>query len=246
MIANILFQNGIRFGESLIGSSRYNREGHFEDRFIVGMNKKILLHYGTTWCTPKDFPSDWLQDSYIQKLRIQALGYAEKILAKNREFAFKDPRTCLTLPFWESVWGDMLYIIILRNQEDVVKSVLKRNEAWRSKKYFFWRGFRFLYHLYLYNGAYEKIIPINETSAMKLWNYYNAQLCRFTENKDKIVVRYESILNDPEIEVQKVLEFIKSEKRGLWIDAVKPHYDHGEKNISKETEKMYDLLSKYK
>lgn len=244
MVANILFEHGMPFGKSLIGRSGFNKEGHFEDRFIVGINKKILLHYGTTWCTPKDFPENWLQDPYIEKLYIKASRYADEIRMESRGFAFKDPRTCLTLPFWESVWGDMVYIIILRNQQDVVKSVLKRNAAWRSRKYFFWKGFRFLYHLYLYNGAYEKISPIDENSASQLWKFYNLKISRFTEKKDKIVVRYESILNNPEIEVQKILKLIKPEKGKLRVDAVKPDYDHGERGTNKETETMYDLLSK--
>lgn len=242
LVANIISQNGISLGQSLIGKSGFNEEGHFEDRFIVGTNKKILLHFKTSWCGLRRLPENWLQDRYIHKLRRKAITYAENVVCKNHIFVFKDPRTCLTVPFWESVWGKMIYIIVLRNRQDVVNSVIRRNNIWLSKKYVFWRFLRCFHHLYIYRGAYERITALSEEDALKLWRIYNNKIGEFSKGKEKIVVRFEDIVKNPEKKIIRIMQFINPYIKKCKTDIVKARYDHGNGIICQETDEQYRLL----
>src|SRR4029453_6557845 len=43
-------------------------------------------------------------------------------------WGWKDPRTCLLVPFWQTVVPGMHYVICIRNPVDVAQSLERRNE----------------------------------------------------------------------------------------------------------------------
>lgn len=125
-ILNIL---GVYLGpdSQLLEPSASNPKGYWEHKEFVKINDEILNRFGGNWHTAPEFVEGWESAPELDDLE----ELARKILAE--EFAtvelwgWKDPRTCLTLAFWQRVFGPLRYIISLRNPIDVASSLKVRN-----------------------------------------------------------------------------------------------------------------------
>ena len=53
-------------------------------------------------------------------------------------WGWKDPRTCLTLPFWQSVIGSIRYVICIRNPDAVFASLSRRDHMSSAKAERLW------------------------------------------------------------------------------------------------------------
>jgi hypothetical protein len=56
-------------------------------------------------------------------------------------WGWKDPRTCLTLPFWQDLVGPMRYVICLRNPCAVVASLSRRSEMSPESSQWLWLAY---------------------------------------------------------------------------------------------------------
>ena len=93
---------GASFGEQLLAPMQgVNDEGFWEDQELVAINEAILTANGCHWYNPLNWPSD---DGWIDKLpeALTARGRArlQSGFGQGPLEAVKDPRLCLTLPFW--------------------------------------------------------------------------------------------------------------------------------------------------
>lgn len=203
LVTGVLQGNGFYLGKGLVFKSKYNADGHYENRFIVNMNKKILKVFGGTWSSPPNLPCNWLDNIKIRLLLSEACRYRDKELRDLRTFAFKDPRSSLTYPFWERVFPGMHYVIVERAKNSVIRSIVKRNSDFLSPSRFFWRKARFLFHNLM--GAYEPLEKIDEKKASDIYDKYYS-CCLKIKNKEKVYrIKYENILAEPEGEVGKLL-----------------------------------------
>jgi FKBP-type peptidyl-prolyl cis-trans isomerase len=85
------------------------------------LNNKLLLHFGGSWYFPPDLPKGWEEKSELIHLKNEALSLIDEY--KNYDYwGWKDPRSCLTIPFWMSVAPSLKFIICLRNPVEVAKS----------------------------------------------------------------------------------------------------------------------------
>jgi hypothetical protein len=104
-----------------------NPLGHWESKSLMACNDAILDAFGRSW----DFPP-WLEDGWEYSSRASALlprlRDAFSPLAASKTWAWKDPRTCLTLPLWRRVLGDELCVVlVLRDPSAVVASIRRRD-----------------------------------------------------------------------------------------------------------------------
>ena len=53
-------------------------------------------------------------------------------------WGWKDPRTCLTLPFWQDVIGSIRYVICIRNPDAVFASLSRRDHMSSEKAERLW------------------------------------------------------------------------------------------------------------
>jgi len=225
LLSQVLWRNGVSIGENLVGKSTYNPDGHFEDRFVVQTNKKILIHFGGTWDRPPDLPEDWLNDPYVRKLCRCASDYRSKVIEGNRLFLFKDPRTCLLIPFWKAAFGQMLFVVIFRHPDSVVRSILKRNREWMAPSRFWWRWARELYHRW--QGACETLVPIDEEQARRLWTFYNEQIVKHAKGRDTVAISYEQLLSKPRETVHFIMSKVYPEVKDPVYDMIRTDLDHG-------------------
>lgn len=235
LLAQILHRNGIAIGKNLVRKSSYNPDGHFEDRFILHINKKILIHFEGTWDRPPHLPEGWLEDPFVQRLLEQARDYHREVTSQYDRFLFKDPRTCLLLPFWQAAFGDMLYVVILRHPDSVVRSILTRNREWMKPSRFLWRRLRNAYHMW--QGARERLAPINRDQARRLWTLYNDCIVRYTKDQPIVVLTFERLLADPGATVRDVMRKVDPTLESPVFDIIKSSLDHG-KMLTESPEEM--------
>ncbi len=102
-----------------------NPDGFWENLRFVQLNEEALNAVGAAWDLPpaKD---ETYSNSQCRPLQAKA----ELLIARFNEQAtwgWKDPRNCLTLPFWRRLMPDCKIVIIARNPLEVAYSMHRRN-----------------------------------------------------------------------------------------------------------------------
>lgn len=70
-----------------------------------------------------DLPTGWENDPSLDDLKQRGRKLIQETFANAETWGWKDPRNCLTLPFWQQLLPDMRYIVCLRNPVDVAHSL---------------------------------------------------------------------------------------------------------------------------
>jgi hypothetical protein len=114
-----------------------NPRGYWEHQGLTLISDAIIKRYGGTWDNPPVLPVGWESDEAIDDLRRRAGeligGFSASLL-----WGWKDPRTCLTLPFWQQLLPEMRYVICLRKPVDVAASLAKRDDFTADKSLGLW------------------------------------------------------------------------------------------------------------
>lgn len=113
---------GVNMGNNLISPAGDNPRGFFEDWDFCRFNEGILLNAGGYWLRP---PSHEAINESGQRLRPQI----EKLVAQKQVglWGWKDPRNCLTAHLYHPLLDDPKYVVVRRDQSDVVASLSKRH-----------------------------------------------------------------------------------------------------------------------
>ena len=111
----------------------YNPKGYWEHNVPTSISDAILHRYGGSWDKPPLLPPGWETAAAIDDLREHAQQLVQDQFAELQLWGWKDPRSCLTLPFWQRLLPDMRYIICLRNPVDVACSLEHRDSIAAEK-----------------------------------------------------------------------------------------------------------------
>jgi len=129
LVTNCFQLFGYSLGQTLMEPNEDNPKGFFEDLDVVRLNDELLNDNGSSWDAPvflERQPLSW--PSYHMEA---ALEIIEGKLERFPKLAIKDPRTCLTLPFWREVaktLGVPLRLcLVYRNPLDIAASIERRN-----------------------------------------------------------------------------------------------------------------------
>ena len=121
---------GYSLGESLMEPGEDNPTGFFEDLDVVRLNDDLLLRNGSAWDAPVFTEHEALVWSRQQLA--EAADVLKEKLASAPKLAIKDPRVCLTLPFWRAVATHLdvpiRLCLIYRNPLDIAASIERRNQ----------------------------------------------------------------------------------------------------------------------
>lgn len=124
---------GASFGSGLIDPmAEVNEDGFWEDAVLVELNESLLALVDSTWFAPSpQLPAvDWLDQRFAalrtRGLELLAAGFGDGALQ-----AMKDPRLCLTLPFWLSICAELglpsRVCISSRSPLEIAGSLYKRD-----------------------------------------------------------------------------------------------------------------------
>jgi hypothetical protein len=122
-LVKILNKLGLFIGKNLsVAHKKF-----FENKFFQTINRKMLGSQGYPYPfmpAPRmtalgKFVED---ENYIIKVREQAFNAMKKEgLGDDALWGFKDPRTCLTFPFWNRVFPNAKWVMLDRKKDDVHK-----------------------------------------------------------------------------------------------------------------------------
>jgi hypothetical protein len=129
MVSRMLNLLGVHLGpeERVLTSREDNPKGFWEYRPFVDINDEILARFGGCWDEPPAFPPSWWRDPNLADLREKVRHLMTEDFAVEPLWGWKDPRACLTLPFWQDLIGPMRYLVCVRNPCAVVASLARRD-----------------------------------------------------------------------------------------------------------------------
>ncbi len=144
LVTRLLHECGLYLGPEgkLMKPQPDNSAGFWENLPLVDLNDEILAHLGAGWDFPPPAPATGEPagrqfGDLDPDLRRRALAAIEAIRRPPR-WGWKDPRNCLTLPFWLEMVPDLRVLICLRNPVEVVRSLHRRNTSSDSFGYNLW------------------------------------------------------------------------------------------------------------
>jgi hypothetical protein len=101
-------------------------KGHFEQAEVIAINDALLAGAGDyRWfdADPASFPAH-------EECGTELIGRIEAVvqaLNTDRPWVLKDPRLCVTLPWWKAHLSTPLYVLVLRDPTEVAMSLQRRN-----------------------------------------------------------------------------------------------------------------------
>lgn len=115
-----------------------NPKGFYENRAFVRLNAELLQSAGGIWKQPPSLPPGWERDPALEHVRERAAAMLESTFGGAPLWGWKDPRSALTLPFWQTLLPNMRYVVCVRNPLDVAASLARRNQIPRAQAYDVW------------------------------------------------------------------------------------------------------------
>jgi hypothetical protein len=128
-VTNLLHTIGLSCGPAgaLLGPDQWNRSGYWEVRTLTAFNEALLRAAGGSEIVPPDPAHDW-QDRRQLAGAEQVAGELWQSVFPDDNFAWKDPRTCLTMPFWDGVLPQAtVAVLVIRNPLEIVDSLQQRD-----------------------------------------------------------------------------------------------------------------------
>jgi hypothetical protein len=128
MVARILGKCGLYIGEpeQLVPATATNPEGHFEHIEFLNLNKAVLVALLGSWKRPPRRLAWRALDRRLAPLRDDAAALIRR-MDRGWPWAWKDPRTSLTLPFWLPLLPDLRVVVCVRDPLSVARSLEARD-----------------------------------------------------------------------------------------------------------------------
>ena len=190
LVARLLQLCGLYLGpeKDLLPASPDNLEGYWENTKFVDLNDDVLRELGGAWDLPPVPPAGWFLEPRFTPLRVRAELLLEEF-SDREPWGWKDPRNCLTLPFWKSLDGfqipffygfgaSLKVVLCLRNPVEVFGSLRDRKRT-------------------------------PNTAGLELWLIYNRELLAATLANERIVTHYESYFENPRAELRRLFNFLE-------------------------------------
>lgn len=139
MIASLLHQCGFDLGpqDDFLKPAANNPEGFWENRSFLRLNDALLKQHDGTWDRPPQWKEGWEHEPCLHPLR----GKAKKLLRRFEgcePWGWKDPRNCLTLPFWRTLLPEMKVLICVRHPLAVAESLRVRDGLSYTESFNLW------------------------------------------------------------------------------------------------------------
>jgi hypothetical protein len=140
VLARLLNLLGVYLGpdEHLMQPGSDNPKGFWEHKEIQKLDDEILAMLGGSWHQPPDFPEGWECSTKLAGVRERAAKIINADFGEVEIWGWKDPRTCLSLPFWQQLLSGIVYVVCLRHPLEVARSLEQRNGFSVEKSLYLW------------------------------------------------------------------------------------------------------------
>ncbi|MFS0838721.1 hypothetical protein [Paenibacillus sp. 1P03SA] len=183
LLAQTVISLGVYMGgeHQMVPPREDNPEGFWEHAEIVAVHDELLARLSSSWDATKPLPEQWWLNEAGMASRARLVDIIARDFSKHPIWGFKDPRTCLLLPLWQSVLEELniepRYILSLRNPLNVAASLHKRDQFLPDKSF-------------------------------AIWNLYVLSSLYYTSHKRRIVVDYDRLLEQPVETCRKISDFL--------------------------------------
>ncbi len=188
--ADWLHQCGLDLGKKFLEADVGNIKGYNEDEEFVKFHKKILRK------------NDLEDDINIIKqptVDNEDIRLGETLIETRfkmaKVFGWKDPRTCLFLDFWKDILPSYKSLVIYRNYNEVVDSLVRRKAKAEKKR----RNVILGHYNYLTRKKYSKASYTN--MILRSWIIHNQGILKFLKSENPnnyLVFSIDQILNEDE------------------------------------------------
>jgi hypothetical protein len=144
LVTTILHRLGGRLchENDLLSGSEHGRPVNYgESRSIVLFNESLLRAFGGDWAVPPTLESDWWASPRVRELARAAPGVFTRTHPR-AGWLCKDPRFCLTLPFWRA-WAipDVRAVLVIRHPAEVAASLARRDGVGAGHAAWLWQRY---------------------------------------------------------------------------------------------------------
>jgi hypothetical protein len=135
---------GAYLGEEkdLYGPAPDNPEGYWERKELVDFHDRLLEKLKRRWDTMVPLPDGWFLEEEFRPDRDELTGIIRNAFSQHELWGWKDPRTCILLPLWKHILGEMgialSVVFIVRHPIDVANSLMKRDGFTLGKSFGIW------------------------------------------------------------------------------------------------------------
>ena len=201
-----------------------------ECRFTNALNQWVFGQGSATWERPEgvdavlgdvdlsDLISDYLSGVINGPSSVGYLGVLRWLRYRSmfriaEPWGWKDPRNTYTLPLWLRVFPNAKVLHIMRHGVDVAESLRLRRQAAAARAAQRYRRGRWLYvnnPLAPKRSGFAHSIRVGGLDGgLELWEAYTARAQEHVQRLDQraLELRYESLLEDPLPNLERVLEF---------------------------------------
>ncbi|MCX7360109.1 MAG: glycosyltransferase [Alphaproteobacteria bacterium] len=173
---------GVSLGDNLKEpAAGDNEKGFFEDWALSLINDELLALNGGRWDSLFAHSPGSDANGATNALKLKAIDAIQKQFGDARYFAFKDPRSCRTVPFWKDVLAKQglpaFYVIAFRNPISVARSLEQRDGFARTRSYY-------------------------------LWLLHMLSAARDTQGEARVFVEYDELLSDPAAVLNKIADMV--------------------------------------
>jgi hypothetical protein len=103
-----------------------NPHGHWESQTVIDVNDALLRQFRGNWFRPPMLGAGWENDTAVRALASEAsVRFAE--VHPTDDWVVKDPRMCLTFPFWRNIIQPTAIVLATRAPAPVALSILRRD-----------------------------------------------------------------------------------------------------------------------
>ncbi len=165
-IVNLL---GVPVGreDDLIQADGANARGYWESLSLTRFQDALLARLGGRWDDPPPLEPGWERRLDLVREVGRARRIVRRVYGDLPVWAWKDPRTSLTLPFWRrTLRRDPIAVVLHRHPLEVARSLAARD------------GF-------------------SKRRSLALWERYNRELLANVAGLPVLVVAYERLVDDP-------------------------------------------------
>ena len=190
-VARVLNLLGVYLGAQgdLIPARKDNPTGFWEHSGLVGINERVLRsigggngRVGEMWREGPIAEDGWESAPQMVRITHRAALMVRMHFGGASLWGWKDPRTSLTLPFWQQLVPSMRYVICVRNPVDATRSLIARCGIELEQGYELW--LRYTGAALAYTAAAPRLV-VSYESLLNHTDREVARLATFIGRRDQ-------------------------------------------------------------
>ncbi|MBD1371560.1 sulfotransferase [Hazenella sp. IB182357] len=165
--------------QKLLAPYTANQKGYWEQIEIMHLNDGILGRLNVDWRMTSSLPENWTQRENVSALKENGMNIIKNHFLNKEVWVCKDPRFCLTYPFWEELIQELkmncAFVHPFRNPLAVAQSVIRQYR-------------------------------VPKPEVIKMWANYVLSAFMHTYHKQRVILSYDRFLEDPLLYARKIYE----------------------------------------